>query len=75
MTTQTETIVWHKFPEEKPKEGEFYLALFMLLSGDTFVETLWYGGNRARGFYRIFDDKERRENVYAWAEMPRGWQE
>jgi len=57
--TQTETIVWHKWPEVKPKEDGLYLI------------DEWLGGIDVA----VYADGEYWNDVRAWAELPRGWED
>lgn len=63
--TQEETIVWHKYPEDKPKEPGIYMVEL------TFNK---HGNVYAFDNFRVeFVTKER--FIKAWAEMPKGYQE
>ena len=69
MTTQTETIVWHKFPDEEPKVSggiEVYLIQYALFT-PCIGTSAWQGG-RVRSWSCP-------DAIIAWAEMPMGWQE
>lgn len=74
MTTQEETIVWHKYPEEKPKgrpaDNDY---LVCVNNNHTQYADLY---NVHDGFiWCDTEDSHRIGNVTAWAEMPRGWRE
>jgi hypothetical protein len=67
MTTQSETIIWHKYPEETPPIGVPLFVQYRICGKgtehfDMDIKT-WNGA---------FLDYPR---VIAWAEMPTGWKE
>jgi len=61
MMTQQETIIWHKYPDEKPNAGNNCCIIFC--DEDNYIFTGWY-----------FNDNDM-SNIIAWAEMPVGWKE
>ena len=67
MNTQSETIVWHKYPDEKPEVGKVIFVQYMI-------------GGVVRGFdsdmlLRGGAEFTKHVHVIAWAEMPVGWKE
>ena len=77
MTTQSETIVWHKYPKSKPPK-KYTLCYYMVsaLEGGTFTTSaLWRFGYKGWGFYYEEICTEPLDDVIAWAEMPVGWKE
>ena len=77
--TQTETIVWHPYPDEKPAHSNFYLVHVFYLDIGTF-EVWQYDGRDSDGediwindggeFAHMGEGK-----LIAWAELPKGWKE
>jgi len=63
---QQEIIIWHKFPDEKPKENKYY---FVTYGGDVFEQ------QTGHDFYSNDSWTKEYRNVIAWAEMPKGWKE
>ena len=61
--TQTEQIVWHKYPEEKPENDGEYLV--QGISGH--IRVYQYSVMKDRWFPTW--------SIIAWAELPKGWQE
>jgi hypothetical protein len=62
MNEQSETIIWHKYPEVKPPKDRFYL-----------IDEQNHGVD-----IMVYDDEWRETNwgdVRAWAELPKGWVE
>ena len=69
MNTQTEEIVWHKYPEEKPDEIGFYqIQLGYDSPINLFDFDIWDG-------FRFVESHNHANAVFAWAEMPRGWKD
>ena len=66
--TQTEQIVWHKYPEEKPQVHGNYLC-----DNRAFVDVAYFNGGDT-WFENLFSDNII-DNVTAWAIMPKGWVE
>jgi len=62
-TTQTETIVWHKYPEEKLTFNNWYLVDV----GEDGIDCKYWSPDDWH--YKQF------RKVVAWAEMPKGWKE
>jgi len=82
IMTQTEQIVWHKYPEEKPGKDKKYLLHYKHLFTSPFIgddsvdvreyiDLVYYDGKWGNNEDQDIKD----ENVIAWAEMPKGWQE
>jgi hypothetical protein len=63
--TQTETIVWHKYPDDNPNVigGSNEMNLVHHVEG---ICLMWW-----------IDDKWEWEDekIIAWAELPKGWQD
>lgn len=68
--TQTETIVWHKYPDEKPPKKEFYLICepYSKISdvGFNVDVAYWFDKNPVEWGWG---------DVVAWAELPKGWRD
>ncbi len=71
MTTQEETIVWHKYPEEKPPvDGNDTILVHEKITDDYgneydyVTDDCWY-----------IEGKTDMSHVIAWAERPKGWKE
>ena len=69
-----ETIVWHKYPEEKPKTNGSYL---LQVGGHKFGWEIfvadWDGIGTQRSMFRFRGSNVRIEyGINAWAEMPKG---
>ena len=60
MTTQKETIIWHKYPEEKPSAFGLYLIDHWAEPVGLWINAHW--------------KMELGEEVRAWTELPKGWQ-
>ena len=61
-------IVWHPYPEEKPKKVDQYLVS-VNMGNESFTSTS-YWISRENVFEDIWD-----ECIYAWAEMPEPYKE
>lgn len=63
-------VVWHPYPQEKPKENKTYLVT---------LRRLTMGGYQFKiGIYRAFNEDFFNEDlckVIAWAEMPEPYKE
>ena len=73
--TQTETIVWHKYPDEKPEIVGDYLV--SLPEG---VQVAYWSQNKRRfsGWKKTISNKKHHQalwSVGAWAKLPNGWKE
>ena len=79
MTTRTETIVWHKYPEEKPnKNGKMYLVNFqyetMISDGKIDFRFAISCNNWWEEWFYVDDGTLMpEEDVIAWANLPKGW--
>lgn len=84
--TQTEEIVWHKYPEEKPPDDEFRCYLLevvspyfkdgaLCFSSHEFIESTYYPMDKMMNFPPHWDNEIRNRVIIAWAELPKGWQE
>ena len=62
MTTQTETIIWHKFPDEIPTAG----WILVDTQPDHNIDIIWWNDNKPLPWLG-WDD------FIAWAELPKGW--
>ena len=60
---QKETIVWHKYPDEKPMESKGYLIQVPRQIGITFE----------MAYYPVREGRWGVKDVIAWAELPKGW--
>ena len=69
MTTQSETIVWHRYPEEKPTLGGNSMILFC----ETYVDE--NGDANTDVYADWFIDGMDMSDVIAYADMPVGWKE
>lgn len=71
-TTQSEIIIWHKYPEAKPTKTNCYFVTFIDGGVDFWTydiawsPPMWYEPDSCGA--RELDFK-----VIAWAEMPKGW--
>ena len=71
-----EEIVWHEYPDEKPKEDGDYLVQFRFDNKKEYFEmcdydykgNLWFDGEG----YMYSDCTDNLNLVVAWAEMPKG---
>jgi hypothetical protein len=72
--TQTEQIVWHKYPNEKPARDDYYYVN-MGFGEDCYGNrmALWKDGKWLK-FWEI-NDAVVDGLIYAWAEEPKGWKE
>ena len=61
-TTQEETIVWHKYPDEMPSAFGVYLVDHYAKVICLWLDLKW-------------DGKVNDSEVRAWAHLPEGWQE
>lgn len=59
--TQTETITWHKYPEEKPTSN--YPNSYMCQSESCLI----------RPYFWSKEKFETNDTIIAWAELPKGW--
>lgn len=65
----TETIVWHRYPDEKPPEiNAMYMTCRTTPAGRTALGFLFYDGEDFTDLFNVIV-----HNVIAWAELPRGW--
>ena len=76
MTTQTETIVWHKYPEEEPEMGKHLVSIEYGCHGKrvnsittAIFDLVMLGDPLERKW--VIDNKD--AIVLAWAELPKGW--
>ena len=71
--TQTEQIVWHKYPDETPRNGSEYLVTYQ--SEDrpdyTFVHVCPYLSGIWHERYSIPIPMK----IIAWTKLPKGWQD
>ena len=73
MTTQQETITWHRYPDEKPiEEGKEYIVTYEFDAEFHVGEFLWRRHRWWIGYDGRWNESEMR--VIAWAE-PKGWWE
>jgi hypothetical protein len=82
----SETIIWHKYPEEKPTKSRQYLAQIEIfekgnLSINGYVSVYGYKDD-FKGWLWAFDNDSFVDSnmaqwlrVVAWADMPKGWVE
>jgi hypothetical protein len=73
--TQTETIIWHKYPEEKPTRDDYYYVC-LGYSKERFMGNrliLWKDGKWLT--FWITDEAVNDDVIVAWAEEPKGWKE
>jgi len=69
MTTQKETITWHKYPEEKPTVNGRYIICAKNCDAPIVAWWVWFD------FYNYGDlNSAKYAEVIAWAELPKGWQ-
>ena len=61
-------IVWHKYPEEKPKTDDQYIVSIKLWNNSFTATAKWR--NVKDKFVDVFD-----KNITAWAEMPEPYKE
>lgn len=73
-TTQVEEIVWHKYPEEKPKKIGTYLRTIMAVKRNSYVLTDWCKW-LSGGWYESEHNYPIEFITVAWAELPKGWRE
>ena len=86
--TQTEEIVWHKYPEEKPPDNDFRRYLLeiasvcfhngiMRFSTHEFICATYYPKGTTINNQDPGWELAATENrvVRAWAELPKGWAE
>ena len=70
--TQTEQIVWHKYPDEKPPIRDLYLAhLFIDDEKNSIVLFSIYQDGEFRSEGSLINS----DCVIAWANYPKGWQD
>ena len=76
MTTQTETIVWHKYPDEIPSINGAYLITVEFGGGSREV---FEAVHMVGGFYKpssttpfLYNYSER-TRIIAYANLPKGW--
>lgn len=68
-----ETIIWHKYPEEKPENGRDYLTEKILPSGVAVFDVIEYfdGWNCYKNtLTKEICKKYEIKSVSAWAELP-----
>jgi len=63
--TQTEQIVWHKYPDEKPNEDNDYIVQ---MTNGRFEQKYYHAKSDAWSW--AYDGV-----VIVWAELPKGWQD
>jgi len=72
--TQTETIVWKRYPENKPEEsGDYWVTTKVAVHGNIYVSS-----GPIRAFWGNDDScwhVEDRSIVIAFAELPKGWED
>lgn len=86
--TQTEEIVWHKYPEDKPPDDEFRRYLLevasvsfqdgiIFFSSHEFVEATYYPKGMMINNHDPHWEGTVIENrvILSWTERPKGWQE
>jgi len=73
MITQTETIVWHRYPDKKPKKDNYYYVQFGTQKERFFGKrlVLWKNGK----WLKFWEDNDAVVDalIYAWTEEPKGW--
>ena len=72
--TQTEQIVWHKYPDEKPIESGYKLCEFYDIYDNWDIKLLWWD-KKDNDFSYWIDGVDRVSIVIAWANCPKGWQD
>ena len=72
--TQTEQIVWHEYPDEKPIERGYKLCEFYDVGGNLDIRLVWWN-KEADDFSYWMNGIDIVGRVIAWAEMLKGWQD
>ena len=70
--TQTEQIVWHEYPDEKPIERGYKLCEFYDVFENLDIRLLWWD---KYDFVCSLNGIDIVERVITWAELPKGWQD
>jgi len=63
---QVEQIIWHKYPEEKPRKEKRYL-IQLIWDEQMYEDDVWKWGD--------WCNRDMRGEVIAWANLPNGWME
>lgn len=78
MKHQVELVTWNKFPKVVPsKEWSSDTKLVHVdadMPDDQFVTVaVWKDGEEGWDFYWFDDESRVMSDVYAWADLPKGW--
>jgi hypothetical protein len=73
--TQTETLVFHKYPEEEPEDLKDGKSILLSVKGAKTAEEASFLLKDERGYHFILFNGNYvpPEQIVAWAHLPQGW--